>query len=78
MCKLQGSWHVISGSHLAENVLHNKCESGDQFEKAGRPLLSNLSCFSRVLFPFLCFPMPLIPSTALRRLGNDSDSDVFQ
>ena len=81
MCKLQGSWRVISGSHLTEKVLHNKCESGDQFEKAGRSLLSNLSCFSRFFFPFLCFlcfPMPLMPSTALRRLANDSDSDVFQ
>ena len=55
MCKLQGSWHVISGSHLAEKVLHNKCESGDQFEKAGRSLLSNLSCFSRFFFPFVFF-----------------------
>ena len=78
MCKLQGSWRVISGSHLTEKVLHNKCESGDQFEKAGRSLLSNLSWFSRYFFPFLCFPMPLMPSTALRRLANDSDSDVFQ
>ena len=36
---------------------------------------------SRFFFPFLyflCFPMPLMPSTALRRLPNDSDSDVFQ
>ena len=35
--KLQGSWHVISGAHLAEKVLHNKCQSGDQFEKAVEP-----------------------------------------
>ena len=36
---------------------------------------------SRFFFPFLCFlcfPMLLMPSTALRRLANDSDSDVFQ
>ena len=37
-----------------KKVFHNKSESGDQFEKAGRSLLSNLSCFSRYFFPFLC------------------------
>ena len=75
MSFLEGIW--------LKKVLHNKSESGDQFEKAGRSLLSNLSCFSRYFFPFLCvfflcLPMPLMPSTALRRLANDSDSDVFQ
>ena len=27
---------------------------------------------------FLCFPMPLMPPMALRRLADDSDSDVIQ
>ena len=33
----KGSWHVISGALLAEKVLHNKCQSGDQDEKAVEP-----------------------------------------
>ena len=46
MSFLEGIW--------LKKVLHYKSESGDQFEKAGRSLLSNLSCFSRYFFPFLC------------------------
>ena len=57
MSFLEGIW--------LKKVPHNKSESGDQFEKAGRSLLSNLSCFSRYFFPFLCVCVFFVSSHAV-------------